>query len=110
MSLRQGGPDDYEVNGIGREFEVFAIECLALINNRSNLASVTNVLIRLPVIEWWPPIAGSMLQPANLALLWNALAEISSVPSRVSPSTCSAIAIISKSSTIDALRGALFQI
>jgi hypothetical protein len=47
---------------------------------------------------------GSMLRPEELSLLWQAMAEVSSVPSDVSPPPCSAIAIIPQPPTIDALR------
>jgi hypothetical protein len=50
---------------------------------------------------------GAILSPEELPLLWQAMAEVSSVLSGVSPSPCSAIAYIPPPLTIDALRDAL---
>lgn len=51
---------------------------------------------------------GSMLSPEDLPVLWQAMAEVSSVPSGVNPPPCSAIAIIPRPPTTDALRDPLW--
>jgi hypothetical protein len=46
---------------------------------------------------------GSMLSPQELPMLWQAMAEVNSVPSGVSPPPCSAVAMIALPLTTDAL-------
>jgi hypothetical protein len=50
---------------------------------------------------------GSMLSPEELPLLWQAMAEVSSVASGVHPPPCSAVAIIVRPLTLDALEPSL---